>query len=88
LTPVFRAGAEYAPRVPSKRRRAWAGFAFCAALAIVGLFVLHGAAAGIALLATMLVFIGVCIYALRGQDGDAVTRNERTGLAGWFGGWF
>ena len=72
----------------AKRRRVWAGFAFCAALAILGLFVLDGTVAGVTSLATMLVFIGVCIYALRGEDRDAVAHNERTGLAGWFGGWF
>jgi hypothetical protein len=74
--------------VRAKRRRAWVGFAFCAALAILSLFVLDGAVAGVTSLATMLVFIGVCIYALRGKDPDAVAHNERTGLAGWFGGWF
>ena len=71
-----------------KRRRVWVGFAFCAALAILSLFVLDGAVAGVTSLATMLVFIGVCIYALRGAGRDAVAHNERTGLAGWFGGWF
>jgi hypothetical protein len=50
--------------------------------------VLEGAVAGVTLLAAMLVFIGTCIYALRGEDSDAVTRSDRTGLAGWIGGWF
>lgn len=64
------------------------GFALSAVCAIVGLLVLHGAAAGVALLGTMLVFIGACIYALRGEDADTIAKNDRTGLAGWFGGWF
>jgi hypothetical protein len=54
--------------VPSKRHRAWVGFALFAALAIVGLFVLDGAVAGATLFVAMLVFIGACIYALRGKD--------------------
>jgi hypothetical protein len=74
--------------VRSKRRRAWVGFALCAALAILGVFVLHGAASGATLLVTMLAFVGACIYALRGQDPDTMAHDERTGLAGWFGGWF
>jgi hypothetical protein len=74
--------------VPAKRRHAWAGFAVFAVLVILGLFVIDGAVAGVLLLAAMLVFIGACIYALRGEDPDAVKHNERTGLAGWFGGWF
>jgi hypothetical protein len=74
--------------VPSKRRRAWSGFTLFAALAILGLFVLDGAVAGIALLVAMLVFIGTCIAALRSEDPDAVAKSDRTGLAGWIGGWF
>ena len=72
----------------ARRRHVWAGFAGFAALAIAGLFVLHGAVSGVLLLAAMLVFIGACIYALRGEDPDTVKRNDRTGVAGWFGGWF
>jgi hypothetical protein len=64
------------------------GFALCAAFAILGLFVLDGAVAGVTLFVTMLAFIGACIYALRGEDPNAVAHNDRTGLAGWFGGWF
>ena len=55
---------------------------------MLGLFVLHGAASGAILLVTMLAFVGACIYALRGQDPDTIAHDERTGLAGWFGGWF
>jgi hypothetical protein len=36
----------------------------------------------------MLVFIFTCVYALRSEDPAAVKHNERTGLAGWIGGWF
>jgi hypothetical protein len=64
------------------------GFALFAALAILGLFVLHGTAGGATLLVAMLAFIGACIYALRGEDPDAIAHNQRSGFAGWFGGWF
>jgi hypothetical protein len=74
--------------VPPKRRRAWVGFAVFVALAASGLFLLDGAAAGAVLLAAMLVFIGACIYALKGHEPGTIRHNERTGLAGWFGGWF
>jgi hypothetical protein len=74
--------------MPPKRRHAWLGFALFAVLGILGLFVLHGTAAGGTSLAAMLVFIGACIYALRGQDADTVERSQRSGLRGWFGGWF
>jgi hypothetical protein len=74
--------------VPAKRRHAWLGFAFCAVLSILSLFVLHGIASGALSLATMVVFIGACIYALRGEDADTRARGDRTGMAGWFGGWF
>lgn len=41
-----------------------------------------------AALAAMLVFVIACVNALRGEDADAVAHSDRTGLAGWFGGWF
>lgn len=59
-------------------------FALCAVLAILALFVLHGIAAGVAALATLLAFILACITALGPQDGD----TDRTGVAGWVGHWF
>jgi hypothetical protein len=71
-----------------QRRRAWMGFALFVALAILGLFVFDGTLAGVALLLAMLAFIGACIYALRGEDPDSVAHNQRSGLAGWFGGYF
>ena len=74
--------------MPPKRRRAWIGFVLFAALAILGLFVLHGAAGGAVLLVAMRAFIGACIYTLRGEDPDSVKDGERSGLAGWFGGYF
>jgi hypothetical protein len=74
--------------MPRKRRRVWVGFALCAALAILGLFVLDGPASGGVLLVTMLVFIGACIYALHGEDDDTRAKSDRAGLAGWIGGWF
>ena len=64
------------------------GFVLFVALAVLGLFVLDGAAAGVASLAALLALIGVCIYALRGEEPDAVRQSDRTGLAGWIGGWF
>jgi hypothetical protein len=74
--------------MPPKRRHAWVGFAVFLTLATSGLFLLDGAAAGAVLLAAMLVFIGACIYALKGNEPGAIRHNERTGLAGSFGGWF
>jgi len=74
--------------VPPKRRRARFGVALCAVLAILALFVFDGAAAGVASLAAMLVFIGTCIYVLGGEDADTRARSDRTGLAGWLGHWF
>jgi hypothetical protein len=74
--------------VSPKRHRARAGFLLFALLAVVCLFVLHGAASGVAALAAMLAFIAACISALRGHDAEAVAKGDRTGLAGWIGGWF
>jgi hypothetical protein len=64
------------------------GFVLFLSLATLGLFVLDGAVAGVASFAALLVFIGACIYALRGEEPDAGTHNDRTGLVGWIGGWF
>jgi hypothetical protein len=74
--------------VRPKRRRPWVGFAVFTVLAVLGLFVLHGPAAGVALLAALLAFILACMSALRRQDPATVSHNERTGLTGWFGGWW
>jgi hypothetical protein len=74
--------------MPPRRRRARAGFVLCAVLAILSLFVLDGAGSGMAALAAMLVFIAACISALRGQDPATAAQSDRTGLAGWIGGWF
>lgn len=63
-------------------------FALFAVLAILALFVLDGAAGGVAALAALLVFILACIDAMRREDSDARRDADRTGLAGWFGGWF
>jgi membrane associated rhomboid family serine protease len=62
-------------------------FALFAVLAVLGLFVLHGPAGGIASLAAIFAFIGACMYSLRGEDPATLSENERTGMAGWFGGW-
>ena len=39
-------------------------------------------------IAAMLGFILACIDALHRQDADVRRKADRTGLAGWFGGWF
>jgi hypothetical protein len=71
----------------SPKVRTLLGFAAFGVLAILGLFVLDGVAAGAVLFVAMLVFIGSCISALRGEDPDSVSHNNRTGFAGWFGNW-
>ena len=71
-----------------RRHRGRIYFALVAVLLILSLFVLHGAAAGAAALAAMLGFILACIDALHRQDADVRRKADRTGLAGWFGGWF
>jgi hypothetical protein len=62
-------------------RRRWPAFAVVAILAVLGLFVLHGAAAGVVLFLALLGFIGACIYALAGEKvNDGVG-----GIGGPFG---
>jgi hypothetical protein len=64
-------------------------FVLFAVLAILGLFVLHGPAAGLAALAAMLMFIVACMGALRRRNADLRREDsDRTGIAGWVGGWF
>ena len=63
-------------------------FALVAVVAILAVFVLHGAAAGAAAFAAMLGFILACIDALHRQDADVRRDADRAGLGGWFGGWF
>ena len=63
-------------------------FALVAVLGILAVFVLHGAAAGVAAFAAMFGFIAACIYALHRRDADVRRDADRTGIAGWFGGWF
>ena len=72
--------------LPPKRGRPWIGFAVVAAVAVCGLFVLHGAASGAVLFAALLGFIFACIYALKCQDPDIAKNADRTGLSGWTGG--
>ena len=43
---------------------------------------------GLAFGAGVLAFIFACMYALRGNDPETVSHDERTGLTGWFGGWW
>ena len=70
--------------VSPRRRRVGGTFTLSAVLAILSLFVLDGAVSGVVALVAMLVFIAACIQALRGEGGETA---DRTGLAGWFGGW-
>jgi hypothetical protein len=72
----------------SPKHPARISFALVAVLAILAIFVLHGAAAGAAAFAAMFGFIAACIYALHRQDADVRRNADRTGVAGWFGGWF
>jgi hypothetical protein len=74
--------------VSANRHRVRFAFAFVAVLGILALFVLDGAAAGVAALATMLGFILACIEALRRKEADDRRSADRIGLAGWLGGWF
>jgi amino acid permease len=74
--------------VSRKRRRVTAWFALFALLMILSLFVLHGTAGGVTSFAAMLVFIGACISALRSYDDETRAGSDRTGVAGWIGGWF
>ncbi len=60
-------------------RRTWPLFLADAALAGLGLFVLHGVAAGVILLVALLGLIGTAIYALAGEE-------VQDGLGGIAGG--
>ena len=71
-----------------KRHRGRISFAFVAVLLILSVLGRHGAAADVASFAAMLGFILACIDALRREDADVRRKADRTGLAGWFGGWF
>ena len=55
-------------------------FALVAVVAILAVFVLHGAAAGAAAFAAMLGFIAACIYALHGRDAEVRRDAYRAGL--------
>ena len=72
----------------SSRDRGRICFALVAIVAILAVFVLHGAAAGAAAFAAMLGFIAACIYALHSRDAEVRRDADRAGLGGWFGGWF
>jgi hypothetical protein len=71
--------------VSPKRYAVRLAFALVAALAILGLFVVDGPAGGMLTLAALVMFILACIAALRSR---ATPDSDRTGLAGWMGGWF
>jgi hypothetical protein len=71
------------------RHRVRVAFALDALPAILAVFILDGAVAGVAAFAAMLVFILACIAAaLRQANADLAGRTDRTGLAGWIGHWF
>jgi hypothetical protein len=75
------------PARPRKRRR-WVGFALSGVLFVLAVFVLHGAIAGMAALASMLAFITACLLALRGAEPAGLAAGDRTAIGGWVGGWF
>jgi hypothetical protein len=77
----------YSRPVPFKRHPVASAFTLFLVLGILAL-VLDGIAAGVAGLLAMITFILACITALRDQDADVRRRSERTGVQGWFGGWF
>lgn len=72
--------------MPATRRHATVGFALFAILAILGLFVLDGPAAGVVSLLAMITLIIACAYALRGQGATGDT--DKVGLRGFVGHWF
>jgi membrane associated rhomboid family serine protease len=72
----------------AERLRGRIPFALVGVLLILSVFVLHGAAAGVAAFATFLGFIAACIYALQRRDAEVRRDADRAGLGGWFGGWF
>jgi hypothetical protein len=61
--------------------RTWPAFAGVGVLSVVGVFVLHGLAAGVVLFVALLGFIVACIYALRGEN----VRDGAGGIGGPFG---
>ena len=62
-------------------RRSWPAFVPVVILAILGLFVLDGIAAGVVLFVALLAFIGACVYAVAGEKvNDGVG-----GIGGPFG---
>jgi membrane associated rhomboid family serine protease len=72
----------------ARRHRGRISFALVAVLFVLALFVLHGVAAGVAAFAAMVGFILACIAALSREDAETRRTADRTGVAGWFGGWF
>jgi hypothetical protein len=74
--------------MPPTRYRGRISFALVAVLGILAVFVLDGAAAAAAALAAMLGLILACMEALRREDEEVRRKADRTGLAGWFGGFF
>lgn len=65
----------------SDHHRFWPTILAIAVVAAVGLFVLHGVAAGIVLFVAILGFIIICIRALAGED----VRDGVGGIGGPFG---
>jgi hypothetical protein len=59
-------------------RKLWPAFGVVAVLAILGLFVLHGVAAGVASGVALLGFLAVCIYGLAGEK----TNDGAGGIGG------
>jgi hypothetical protein len=65
-----------------RKSRATIAFALSAVLLVLALFVLDGAARGVASVATILVFALACMLALRGRETDVGTM-ERGGWGGF-----
>jgi hypothetical protein len=59
-------------------RRTWPLFLAVVVLALLGLFVVHGIAAGVILFVAFVVLVGASIYALAGED----VKDGAGGIAG------
>jgi hypothetical protein len=70
-----------------KRNFVRIGLALATVLGVLAV-VLDGPAAAAAALGAMLAFIFACMGALSRQDAATRRDADRTGAAGWFGGWF
>jgi hypothetical protein len=86
--PRMRLDPDYeSPGRPEKHSRlervgpAWVWFVVAAVVGVVGLFVLHGAAAGVGCAVALAVFLFACFVGLTGENPE-----DRTAGTGLFGG--